>query len=334
MYIYIYSMYIKASQQGSQRNVMANDMMHELGNIDSNNRDRDSVNLNNDENIQRIRRNSQESINRSLPGQTESQYINLADQLIYDSNNPNNNNNDNGYDSDQKTDEKEESNNNDDNISNKSKAKNSKIPTSWKQVIDSMAQKQKASSAKASIESNYDDSETNLEEKIDDIEEDVRRIKEMVTQILNETQQISPEINNNINPIKRQINRMFLMLNGGDNVIIDPSVTDIISDSESATTENSSNGIKQKKPGIKKRPSQSNLKNNNDNNMDTNSWWNWIKGDLIPQKLQPKKTVLEEWSPVVGFSVVILSVLYLIRKYRNGDITFGNPRVLRNTKKH
>ena len=130
-------------------------------------------------------------------------------------------------------------------------------PTSWQEVLQNMVnKKKKQSTMNESVQSNYEDSETNMEEKIDAIEEEIREIKDLVTQILNDTNEISPNINNNLNPIKRQINRMFVMLTGSNVRKLIQSDTEIVtsdteSDSDLSSTNTNPNIEKKKKKFIK-----------------------------------------------------------------------------------
>merc|ERR1712228_833438 len=65
-----------------------------------------------------------------------------------------------------------------------------------------------------SLESNYSDSEQKMEEQLDSIEDDVRELKDMVLSLMDSTNNITPQINQNLGPLLRKINRMYVMLSG------------------------------------------------------------------------------------------------------------------------
>merc|ERR1711920_50542 len=64
------------------------------------------------------------------------------------------------------------------------------------------------------LESNYSDSEQKMEEQLDSIEDDVRELKDMVLSLMDSTNNITPQINQNLGPLLRKINRMYVMLSG------------------------------------------------------------------------------------------------------------------------
>merc|ERR1712087_144670 len=66
----------------------------------------------------------------------------------------------------------------------------------------------------ASLESNYSDSEQKMEEQLDSIEDDVRELKDMLLSLMDATNNITPQINQNLGPLLRKINRMYVMLSG------------------------------------------------------------------------------------------------------------------------
>merc|ERR1712087_344281 len=65
-----------------------------------------------------------------------------------------------------------------------------------------------------SLESNYSDSEQKMEEQLDSIEDDVRELKDMLLSLMDATNNITPQINQNLGPLLRKINRMYVMLSG------------------------------------------------------------------------------------------------------------------------
>merc|ERR1712176_1606788 len=65
-----------------------------------------------------------------------------------------------------------------------------------------------------SLESNYSDSEQKMEEQLDCIEDDVRELKDMMLSLMDSTNNITPQINQNLGPLLRKINRMYVMLSG------------------------------------------------------------------------------------------------------------------------
>jgi len=148
-----------------------------------------------------------------------------------------------------------------------------------------------------SLESNYSDSEQKIGEQIDCIEDDIRELKDMVLSLMDSTNNITPQINANLGPLVRKINRIYVMLSGptlNRRQIIDEQHND--TETESAYT-------------------------NNQKSMNFNLYSSLYS--FIPY--------INDWIPSIGFSAIILSTMYLLIKYHKGKfIGIGQPRVLRN----
>eukprot|EP01083_Nonionella_stella_P189425 700443_1 len=150
-----------------------------------------------------------------------------------------------------------------------------------------------------SVESNYSDSEQELKEQIDNIEDDIRELKDMVLSLMDSTNNLTPQINANLGPLVRKINRMYVMLSGGPGGYINP-----IGPSDSTTSEIGLDTDTDSQISIRKGSDK--------------TWMAWIT------------PYVNDWMPSIGFSAIILSTMYLLIKYHKGRfIGIGTPRVLR-----
>jgi len=169
-----------------------------------------------------------------------------------------------------------------------------------------------------SLESNYSDSEQKLEEQLDSIEDEVRELKDMLLSLMDATNNITPQINQNLGPLLRKINRMYVMLSGP----MQSRSSHLLQRQEQGQF-NKYGYLQSVHSHQSERSSQ--IESSHGHKQSENEIGsNWF-AILTP--------FVNDWIPSIGFSAIILSTMYLIVKYHNGRfIGIGQPRVLRNNR--
>ena len=170
-----------------------------------------------------------------------------------------------------------------------------------------------------SLESNYSDSEQKMEEQLDSIEDDVRELKDMLLSLMDATNNITPQINQNLGPLLRKINRMYVMLSG--------PIGPMQSRMSHLNKHRSVNGISLQQ-------SVNSYQSERSSQIDLLSQKQKATNEVNANWMSILTPYINDWIPSIGFSAIILSTMYLIVKYHNGRfIGIGSPRVLRNNRK-
>merc|ERR1712129_520975 len=140
----------------------------------------------------------------------------------------------------------------------------------------------------------------------------------MLLSLMDSTNNITPQINQNLGPLLRKINRMYVMLSGP---MQSRSQSHLLQQQQAQAQQFKYGQLQSVHSFQSERSSQiESSHGHKQSENETSSHWMSI---LTPY--------INDWIPSIGFSAIILSTMYLIVKYHNGrSIGIGQPRVLRN----